>query len=140
MVKPKWMAIVPILVALGAAACGGGGSGTPTPSSSPQGGGGSCSPNGTTVQLSAQNTHYSTDCIAAPANTAFTIAFDNKDSGVPHNVQIFSDAAMTQSVFKGDIVTGPKQVNYSVGSLAAGTYHFHCDVHPSQMVGELVVK
>jgi plastocyanin len=62
------------------------------------------------------------------------------DSGVPHNVEIFSDAAMTQSVFRGEIVTGPKTVDYKVGSLAVGTYHFHCDIHPTRMEGTLVVK
>jgi plastocyanin len=29
---------------------------------------------------------------------------------------------------------------YSVPALTAGNYHFHCDVHPTQMYGTLVVK
>ena len=131
-------------LALLAAACGGGGNKTPSgsgnkTSSGSGGGGASCSPNGTTIALSVKNIHYSASCIAAPGNTAFTIDFNNQDS-LPHNVEIFSDAAMTQSVFKGDIVNGPKQATYNVSALAPGTYHFHCDIHPTQMQGTLIVR
>ena len=68
----------------------------------------------------------------------FTIDFDNQDSGTPHNIQI-KDAGGT-SVFKGDIVTGPIQTSYHVDALAAGTYSFVCDVHPTAMTGTLTVK
>lgn len=99
-----------------------------------------CSPSGTSLQISAQNIKFSTNCLAAPAGKPFTIAFDNKDSGVPHNIEIFTNSSATKSLYKGSIVTGPKTVTYSVPALTAGTYYFRCDIHPTQMFGTFVVK
>lgn len=103
----------------------------------------SCSPSGTTLRISAKDTMYSTNCLAAPAGQAFTIHFDNMDA-LPHNVSIYALDVMTntnaKTYFKHDPVTGPTVVDYSVPALAAGNYHYHCDVHPTQMDGTLVVK
>ena len=103
----------------------------------------SCAPSGTTLQLSAKDTKYSTECLAAPAGQAFTIHFDNMDP-LPHNVSIYSADPMmdkaAKTIFKMDPTTGPKVVDYSVTAQPAGKYHYHCDVHPTQMHGALVVK
>ncbi|HLB77945.1 MAG TPA: cupredoxin domain-containing protein, partial [Candidatus Dormibacteraeota bacterium] len=105
--------------------------------------GASCAPSGTTVRETAQGIAFSQSCLAAPANKGFTIQFDNKDTGVPHNIHIFeSDPAgnpSAASLFSGSLVTGPATTSYAVGALPAGTYYFHCDVHPIQMHGTFVV-
>jgi plastocyanin len=112
---------------------------TPPPSSSTPA---ECSPNGTELQLTAAGIAFDPTCLAAPAGTAFTIAFDNKDAGTPHNVHIFSaDPAQdpnAQTLFAGDLVTGPDTATYQVSALPPGTYYFHCDVHPTQMFGTFV--
>ena len=41
---------------------------------------------------------------------------------------------------QGQIVIGPTTVTYHVVALVAGTYYFHCDVHPTAMQGTFVVK
>jgi plastocyanin len=120
-------------------------SGSASAPTSSAGGGGSqqaasCSPSGTSLQVSAQNVAFDKKCLAAPANKAFTITFDNKDSGVPHNVDIFTNSSATKSLFKGAIVTGPKTTTYHVPALPAGTYFFRCDIHPTQMTGTFVVS
>ena len=51
--------------------------------------------------------------------------------------RIASDAA---SFFTGQIVTGPTTVTYHVDALAAGTFFFHCDIHPTLMFGTFVVR
>jgi plastocyanin len=103
----------------------------------------SCVPSGTTLQISAKDTKYSTDCLAAPAGQTFTIHFDNMDS-LAHDVTIFSADPATDTnakkLFQGDLVTGPKTMDYAVAAQPAGTYHYHCSVHPTQMYGALVVK
>lgn len=91
---------------------------------------------GGTVQVSALGVQFEQQAITAPANTAFTIHFDNKDGSVPHNVEI-KDAS-NMEMFKGDTVTGPAQVDYQVPALAAGAYTFNCTVHPA-MTGTLTV-
>jgi nitrite reductase (NO-forming) len=97
-----------------------------------------CEPSGTALSISAQNVAFSTDCLAAPAGKAFTIAFDNKDPGVPHNVSIYSDDSATKALFTGKTVSGPAKVVYEVPALDPGTYFFRCDVHPA-MTGTFVV-
>ena len=110
---------------------------SPTPSTPAE-----CSPKGTKLHLTAAGIAFDPTCLAAPGGTAFTIAFQNKDVGIPHNVHIFSaDPAQdpnAQSLFAGDLVTGPATATYKVSALPPGTYFFHCDVHPTQMFGTFV--
>lgn len=119
----------------GASAAPGGGSSAP--STSPGGGGGGAS--GPSLALVASGIAYDQADLAAPAGAAFTIAFDNQDAGIPHNVAIHEGSATGTTVFTGDIVTGVAQKAYSVPALKAGTYAFVCSVHPN-MVGTLTVK
>jgi cytochrome c oxidase subunit II len=92
---------------------------------------------GPVVELSAQNIAFSTDALQAPADTLFTIHFANDDTGVPHNVAIHD--ASGKELFKGEIITGPSQIDYSVPALPAGTYTFVCSVHPT-MTGTITVQ
>lgn len=96
----------------------------------------SASPAADVLNQTALNLAFGTSELAAPADTAFTIRFDNQDAGLPHALQI-SDAS-GKVVFKGDLVTGPKAVDYAVPALAAGTYSFMCPIHPN-MTGTLKV-
>jgi plastocyanin len=41
-------------------------------------------------------------------------------------------------LFQGEIVTGPSLIDYHVPQMAAGEYHFQCDVHPT-MSGSVTV-
>jgi cytochrome c oxidase subunit II len=91
----------------------------------------------TTIAISAINSTFSTATLEAPAGVPFAVAFSNKDPGIPHDFDIH-DANGAQ-VFKGDLVTGPKDVTYQVPALPAGTYEFRCIVHPT-MTGTLTVK
>lgn len=99
----------------------------------------SCSPAGDVLHVSANHIAFDTDCLAAPAGTVFTIVFDNKDRGIPHDVAIFTDPSATRALFTGAIIVGPKTVTYRVTALPPGTYFFHCNVHPFQMHGTFVV-
>jgi plastocyanin len=98
---------------------------------------GSTAATGTPLHISAQNIEFDTDHLEAPAGQAFVLEFDNNDPGVPHNVEI-KDASGA-SLFKGQIITGPAKASYQVPALAAGSYTFVCDVHPT-MTGTLAVK
>jgi plastocyanin len=104
----------------------------PSAQASSGSGGGS----GQVVDITAQNIDFTTKNVTAPANTPFTIHFDNQDASVPHNVVIKDASGM--AMFTGDLVTGVAQKDYSVPALAAGTYTFVCQVHPN-MTGTLTV-
>ena len=90
----------------------------------------------TVVQVSALGITFEQQALTAPAGTAFTVHFDNKDGSTQHNVEIRDAQSMT--MFKGDLVTGPIAVDYAVPALAAGAYTFNCSIHPN-MTGTLTV-
>lgn len=108
-------------------------SGSPAASGSP---GASQPPAGTVLKESALNIAFEVASLSAPADKSFQIEFDNKDASTQHNIEI-KDASGA-SVFRGDIITGPKQITYTVPALKAGSYTFICSVHPN-MTGTLTV-
>ncbi|HEX8938724.1 MAG TPA: cytochrome c oxidase subunit II [Candidatus Limnocylindrales bacterium] len=115
---------------------------TPAPSAPAGAAAGSAPPSAgsgqaASLSLSASNIAFGSASLTAPANTAFSLTFDNQDQGIPHNVDI-KDASGT-SVFRGDVVTGPARTSYSVPALKPGSYTFVCDVHPN-MSGTLTVQ
>ncbi len=113
---------------------------TPSPTAAPtEAPAGECSPDGSSFQVMAMNSVFDVDCLAAPAGKRFTIAFDNMDAGIPHNVAIYTDESATTPLFVGDIIDGPDTVTYRVPALDAGTHFFRCDVHPTTMTGTFVV-
>lgn len=97
-----------------------------------------CSPSGTSLSIVAQNTAFNTDCLAAPANQAFTVTFENKDQ-VAHNLTILESHSASEAMFDAEIIPpGTKTLN--VGALKPGTFAFHCKIHPGQMSGTFIVK
>lgn len=92
---------------------------------------------GAAVELVAANIAFDPTMLSAPADTPFTIEFDNRDSGQQHNVVIFDNPERSGTpVFEGELITGPATVEYRVDPLTEGTYYFLCEVHP-QMTGEI---
>lgn len=122
-------------------ACGrAGGSDDPAMSGMPGMGSGqqtSCSPTGLSLTLSAEDLKFDRQCLAAPAEQAFTIAFNNKEP-VSHDVEIDQAGDSSKKLFTGSAFTGPKIVTYQVGALPAGIYRFRCTLHPA-MQGTFVV-
>ena len=86
--------------------------------------------------VTAENIAYLETSLTVPADTAFTIAFDNRDS-VPHDIVIKDGAGAT--VFAGEVVTGPVVVVYDVPALPAGAYGFVCSIHPN-MTGSITAQ
>jgi len=75
--------------------------------------------------------------LAVPVNTPFTLALDNQDANVPHDILISNDAG--DPVFKSETITGPEAVVYDVDALPAGSYPFICTIHPN-MKGTLTAS
>jgi plastocyanin len=108
--------------------------GTITVTPAPAGGG--SAPTGPSI--TAAGLAFNTAELDVPADTATTLTFINNDPGTPHNFAVFKDAAYVDKIFTGDLITGPATQDYHLPALAAGTYYFKCDVHPT-MTGTLVV-
>jgi plastocyanin len=89
-------------------------------------------------RISADGIAFDTATLTVPADRPFTLIFENREA-VPHNVSIYADVAHGDRRFEGAVFSGPATRWYPVSALAAGTYIFRCDVHPS-MTGRLVAS
>jgi len=129
--------LLAMAIGLTAVACGGGGGNADNPTIGAAGA--TCTASGNQVSISADNLKYDKSCLAVPANQDVTLNFDNLE-GLPHNVVILKDDDSSDSLFSGDIITGPKKVAYQIKAMAPGTYRFRCSVHPTQMKGTFIVQ
>jgi cytochrome c oxidase subunit 2 len=93
---------------------------------------------GPAVNVTAQNVKFVETALTAPADKPWTIHFDNKDAGTPHDVDIL-DANGTK-VEDGKEFAGAAVRDYPVKPLPAGTYKFECSIHPTSMFGTLTVQ
>ena len=97
-------------------------------------------PPGGGVTVIAQDLAFDTTEIHLVAGHETALTFDNRDPGQQHNIAIFpSEDELSDVLFRGDIITGPDTITYTIPALEPGTYYFHCDVHP-QMSGAVVVE
>jgi plastocyanin len=87
----------------------------------------------------AQALQFNTAEIALSADEPSTLTFDNQDPGQIHNVAIYNDESLAEVLFKGETITGPESIDYAVPAIAEGEYFFHCDTHPEEMQGTVVV-
>ena len=87
------------------------------------------------MSLVAESLRFLPVSLSAPAG-GVTIAFNNRDSGVAHNIHIFSGGT---SIGSTEPATGQTAQTLALGTLAAGAYPFVCDVHPQAMHGVLTV-
>src|SRR5207247_7679075 len=83
-------------------------------------------PGGGGVTIAAHQLAFDQKTVNAPAGKAFDLTFDNQAPGIPHNVSIYADSTAATTLFKGDLVTGPKSIVYHVPPLPAGSYFFRC--------------
>jgi plastocyanin len=122
-----------IEVAEGAGGGGGGGGGQGGGGGGQGGGqGGGGGGGGATVTVTASGIAFDTSTIDLPANQPSTIHFVNEDNATQHNIAIYSSADdLANPLFRGELLTGPGEIDYAVDPLEAGKYYFHCDVHPT---------
>ena len=74
----------------------------------PEGQGGGPGPGGPGgVTVTAQSLAFDTAEIVLPADAPTTITFDNQEAGVQHNISIYSDPSLGETLFQGELVTGP---------------------------------
>ena len=92
---------------------------------------------GPTIPLVAQGVKFDQSSLTAPA-TGFTVAFDNRDTGTPHDFDILD--ANGQKVFDSQAFAGPAKHDLAVPALPAGQYKFECSIHPTLMFGTLTVQ
>jgi plastocyanin len=128
--KNRMLPLIAVVLAAVAAACSNSGSGSagsaaPAPTAPPGG-----------AVIVAQDVKFDRTTLTLPAGAAAPLVLDNRD-GAPHNVAITKTDG--SKVFTGETFSGPSTRTYEVPALSAGSYGFHCDVHPD-MKGTLTVS
>jgi plastocyanin/glucose/arabinose dehydrogenase len=93
------------------------------------------------INLTAQNTAFNQTNLTVKAGSNVTLNFTNNDSGVQHNFALYNDSNASNPIFRGTLITGVSNMTYTFDApLKPGTYYFQCDVHPTQMHGNFIVK
>lgn len=92
------------------------------------------------VGLVASGYAFNTSTITVPAGADVTLNFENKDSGVLHNVAFYETRAAEKPIYVGQTTSRPANITYRFKAPEKpGTYFFRCDIHPQNMVGDFVV-
>ena len=93
------------------------------------------------LELTAENTTYDETELTAPAGADVSLVFDNDDPDIPHNFSLYETPESEDPLFEGPVITGVESTTYEFTAPAdPGTYHFHCDIHPTQMDGDFIVE
>jgi cytochrome c oxidase subunit II len=103
-----------------------------TPPPAPSGGAA-----GPTIPLTAEGIKFDQSTLTGPA-AGFTIHFDNKDAGTPHDVDILDSSG--KKVVDNKDFPGPAVKDYPIPALPPGSYKFECSIHPALMFGTLTVQ
>lgn len=97
--------------------------------------------NNVTIDIVAKSFAFNTSTITVPAGANVTINFNNMDAGIPHNVAVYENQDAKKAIYVGAVINAPKTIAYNfVAPTTPGTYFFRCDVHPTTMVGDFIVK
>ena len=117
------------------------GRGTPTPAATPEAT--STEPSGaggeTVLEIAGVGSVFDLEELEAPAGDV-RVMFDNQDAGVVHNIHFFAgEDADGESVGESELETGPIVQEVTM-TLAAGSYFYQCDAHPTTMKGVLTVN
>ncbi len=86
--------------------------------------------------------HFDKSTLSATAGNQVTLTYTN-NSDIPHNFHLFDGGdATAKTLATTDVKAGPNDVETVTFSAPTkpGKYYYHCDVHPTQMTGFLVVQ
>ena len=92
------------------------------------------------LEITALNSQFDKPELVAPANEEVTIAFHNQDANLPHNIAFYLDSGADRVIARGELFPGVDTQTLTFNTPNPGTYFFRCDVHPTTMVGDLIVE
>jgi hypothetical protein len=92
-------------------------------------------PGGTALQLTATNQTFNARTLTAQSAAPVVVQLSNQDPGVLHNFALYNNRSASQSIFVGELVTGPAVTTFNFTAPPPGSYFFRCDVHPEDMNG-----
>ena len=95
---------------------------------------------GDVVKVTAKDFQFDPAAVQAPANKQVTFQLTNSGSAT-HTLTVYEDAAYTKKVAGASVqASGGKQGEFNVTFPNAGDFYFRCEIHPSQMHGQIKVS
>ena len=92
------------------------------------------------AEITAKNIKFDKAEVELPADEPVAILFHNDDPGVVHNVAIFDTPALKKTFLQQPTFPGIATRKYDLkDGLPKAVYFFHCDAHPQQMNGRIIV-
>jgi len=92
---------------------------------------------GTTIDVTTESFAFDPAQITVPTGEPVTFRFTNADA-VPHTFTLYLDEEYTQAIPDGSASADTPEI--TVSFVDPGEYYFRCEVHPSQMQGELTAE
>jgi plastocyanin len=132
MKRPLRLIVVAFFLALPAIACGGSGADIPALATAAA----ETAP-ASSFNVVAKNTRFDTDTLVVAEGQEVVIGLENQD-GALHNIAVYSEEG-GDVIFRGELFTGPKTMEYRFEAPPAGVYYFRCDAHP-EMEGVFIAR
>ena len=92
------------------------------------------------LTVTAADFSFDADLTSVAAGSVVQVAFSNSGSS-PHTLTFYTDAEHTDAIPGGDSerVPGGDSVIFTFEAPESGSAFYRCEVHPSQMEGELTI-
>ena len=93
----------------------------------------------TVLEVAGITNEFDVEELTAPPGS-ITVEFDNRDSGVVHNIHFYRGADDEgESVAESELESGPIKQTVTFDA-EPGEYYYVCDAHPTTMEGTLTVE
>jgi cytochrome c oxidase subunit 2 len=99
-----------------------------------------CPVHDNTLQVTAKDISWTTNCLAVNANAQTSLTVINQDAGIDHNFAIYDGVDRKQQYFQTGRFAGVSTKSFQIDALPPGKYYFQCDVHGPAMSGVFIVK
>ena len=88
------------------------------------------------VTVVAEGISFTSEPIRLPAGQAMRLTFENRDTGVPHglDLQTRTSGVPPTRLWTSDIQIGRSVGQFDLPALPAGPYQFVCRVHPAMLL------
>lgn len=88
------------------------------------------------LTIVAEAVEFAPRVVQLPAGVPIAVTFENRDPGIPHDVDLvpMRSGVEAAAAYDGDIEPGPAIQHFQLPALVPGPYLFVCSVHPTMLI------